>query len=119
MKVGCLVGNDGVDIWNRQRWLIEFDSYEVLVMTAGVFEIALRLSIIEFSQINLLIFDECHHTKKNHSYMNIMRRYNKDNKEKPRILGLTASIINQRITVQEFNKHVRQIENALQGTISG
>ncbi|KAI5464989.1 hypothetical protein BGZ63DRAFT_440387 [Mariannaea sp. PMI_226] len=53
----------------------------------------LHNAFITMRQINLLIFDEAHHTKKNHPYARIIKdhyiRLEKQNR--PRVMGMTAS----------------------------
>lgn len=45
-------------------------------------------------QVALMVFDECHHTRKNHAYNGIMREYFQWSPEKrPKIFGMTASPI--------------------------
>ena len=45
-------------------------------------------------QISLLVFDECHHTRKNHAYNGIMREYFQIAAEsRPKVFGMTASPI--------------------------
>jgi endoribonuclease Dicer len=44
--------------------------------------------------VSLLIFDECHHTRKNHAYNGIMREYHQcPVVQRPKIFGMTASPI--------------------------
>jgi len=44
--------------------------------------------------VSLLIFDECHHTRKNHAYNGIMREYYQCRvDQRPKIFGMTASPI--------------------------
>lgn len=54
-------------------------------------------------QINLLIFDEAHHTKKNHPYARIIKDFYASLEEKeqrrPRILGMTASPVDSKTDV--------------------
>lgn len=51
-------------------------------------------NISDLSRINLLILDECHHAVDDHSYRDIMRYvHGRPEEEKPRILGLTASVV--------------------------
>ena len=45
-------------------------------------------------QISLLVFDECHHTRKNHAYNGIMREYFQIAIDgRPKVFGMTASPI--------------------------
>jgi len=70
----------------------------------------LRKGKILIEEIDLLIFDECHHCAKDHPYVNIFQEFyfyglKRDEKdqfifegvERPKILGLTASPIKTRI----------------------
>lgn len=42
----------------------------------------------------MIIFDECHHTRKNHAYNGIMREYFQAHPaERPKVFGMTASPI--------------------------
>ncbi len=46
------------------------------------------------TQVSLLIFDECHHTRKNHAYNGIMREYFQvPSNRRPKVFGMTASPI--------------------------
>jgi endoribonuclease Dicer len=41
-----------------------------------------------------MVFDECHHTRKNHAYNGIMREYFQwPSEQRPKIFGMTASPI--------------------------
>ena len=45
-------------------------------------------------QVSLMVFDECHHTRKNHAYNGIMREYFQwPPEQRPKIFGMTASPI--------------------------
>lgn len=61
--------------------------------------------LFQFSQVNLLIIDEIHHTAKNHPYMQIMKQYKTYTEaspagtHRPRILGLTASVVTEKSVV--------------------
>ncbi|GFO15723.1 interferon-induced helicase c domain-containing protein 1 [Plakobranchus ocellatus] len=74
--------------------------YNVFVMTPSILEnhVIGENPLIEngLAAFSLLIFDECHHTRKNETYYKLMLRY-LHTKEKypnklPQIVGLTASI---------------------------
>lgn len=78
----------------RAYWDAQFEENMIIVCTAQILLDCLDNGFIAMAQINLLIFDEVHHSKKNHPYANIMKRYyprNANVEDKPRILGLTAS----------------------------
>ncbi|GMH17328.1 hypothetical protein Nepgr_019169 [Nepenthes gracilis] len=94
--VGHYCGEMGQDFWDSRRWQREFESRQVLVMTAQILLNILRHSIIKMESIHLLILDECHHAVKKHPYSLVMSEfYHTTPKEKrPAVFGMTASPVN-------------------------
>ena len=79
-----------------------------VVMIHKVCLTLMRSGSINIEEINFLVFDECHHTQKEHPYNLIMREFyfygldfnqeeNERYKRRPYILGLTASPIKNKI----------------------
>ncbi|CAI5473876.1 unnamed protein product [Closterium sp. Yama58-4] len=70
--------------------------HEVLVMTPQVLVNLLQHAFLSLSSVDLLIFDECHHTAKDHAYATIMKTwyFSMKQAERPLIFGMTASPIN-------------------------
>lgn len=64
-------------------------------MLAQIFLNMLTHSIWTIDKVSLIIFDECHHARKNHPYNGIMREYLqvKNTSLRPKIFGMTASPI--------------------------
>ncbi|XP_050249563.1 endoribonuclease Dicer homolog 1 [Quercus robur] len=95
-QVGHYCGEMGQDFWDARRWQREFETKQVLVMTAQILLNILRHSIIKMEAINLLILDECHHAVKKHPYSLVMSEfYHTTQKEKrPSVFGMTASPVN-------------------------
>lgn len=94
--IECISGNHGADVWSRATWTDLFSKIDVIVCTAEILHLCLMRSFIRIDQINLLVFDEAHHAKKNHPYAKIMQDYYGDNPHndfRPRIFGMTASPI--------------------------
>ena len=58
----------GCDLWSKTVWDKHFEDNMVIVCTAEILYQCLMHSFISLDQINLLIFDEAHHAKKNHAY---------------------------------------------------
>ena len=58
----------GCDLWKRDTWEKIFKENMVIVCTVEVLNACLMHSFITIPQINLLVFDEAHHAKKNHPY---------------------------------------------------
>ncbi|XP_042983137.1 endoribonuclease Dicer homolog 1 isoform X2 [Carya illinoinensis] len=95
-QVGHYCGEMGQDFWDARRWQREFETKQVLVMTAQILLNILRHSIIKMEAINLLILDECHHAVKKHPYSLVMSEfYHTTAKDKrPSVFGMTASPVN-------------------------
>jgi ERCC4-related helicase len=83
-------------------------SFDIFVATPQVIYQLLSTGYLKISDIDLLIFDECHHTDSNHPYNLLMNEfyfyYKTTCEEKhknirlPQILGLTASPLKKKIT---------------------
>lgn len=91
---------EGVE--SKAFWKETLEHNEVVVCTAEILNTALHHSWIRMDQISLLIFDEAHHTKKDHPYARIIKNFYIDEKleRKPRILGLTASPVDADVDIQ-------------------
>lgn len=96
-------GDMGCDLWSKDRWASHFEKNMVIVCTAEVLRQCLHRSFISMNDINLLIFDEAHHAKKDHAYARIIKDFYISVDEKytlPRIFGMTASPVDARIDVK-------------------
>lgn len=96
-------GDMGCDLWSKQLWDKHLSENMVIVCTAEVLYQCLHHSFISMDKINLLIFDEAHHAKKNHSYARIIKDfYSQIEPEfvRPRIFGMTASPVDARVDVK-------------------
>lgn len=67
-KIAHFCGEMGCDLWTKETWTQIFAENMVIVCTAEILYQCLMHSFISIEQINLLVFDEAHHTKKNHAY---------------------------------------------------
>lgn len=102
-------------LWSREKWMQELDQHHVLVMTHDLFQNHLLTpGHLPLSQVNLLIFDECHHATKNHPYVQIMKRFSSCSKEKwPHVLGLSASIISGKCKLGNLSTQLEALEETL------
>lgn len=117
LKVKHYVGEMGVDFWDKPTWEREFNESNVLVMTAQIFVDLLCHGYIRLSQVNLLIFDECHHAKKNDPYKQIMQFFDCCRREAhPKVMGLTASIVNGKVKPYKIESEIRELEKTLRST---
>lgn len=67
-KVAQFYGALGSDLWDKEIWKKHLEDYMVIVCTADILNQALLNGHVKIDQINLLIFDEAHHAKKEHPY---------------------------------------------------
>ena len=69
----------------------------ITVCTAGKLLSEIKAKKVQFYQFSLMIFDECHHTQKNHPYAELMECYLEQRDESgnlqnlPQVIGMTAS----------------------------
>jgi len=96
-NIGTFSGDMNVDLWSQNHWNEILENCHILVMTAQIYLNNLNHGYMHIKDANLIIFDECHHAVSLHPFKQIMQilhdsNLNKD--ESPRILGLTATLIN-------------------------
>ncbi|RWS31367.1 endoribonuclease Dicer-like protein [Leptotrombidium deliense] len=100
------------DTWDKQFWIEELKKNHVLVMTAEIFRMMITHGIMSLSKVNLLILDEAHWAIGDHPYKEIMRCFDNCD-EPPRILGLTASLINRKAKPKDIRKLIADLERTL------
>ena len=83
-------------------------------MINQIFLDLLNRAVIKPRQLNLIVIDECHHATKNDPYVQIMKVI-KDApaNERPRILGLSASLLAKKVKPGELKKGVKGLEEIL------
>ncbi|CAF4055169.1 unnamed protein product [Rotaria sp. Silwood2] len=118
LSVGQYYGELGVDLWQKQRWIDEFEHHQVLVLTAQVFLNLVDHNYFPLYKVNLLIFDECHHSTGENCYATLMSRHYRSCHDPPRILGLTASISAKKITPSQLNQAAKDIENTYRARVA-
>lgn len=111
-----LTGNTNVDLTNSASWNSVKEEYKVIVCTAQVLQDALGLGMVGMSNISLVVFDECHHTKKDHPYSRILRSYytRTPSDARPKVFGMTASPIN---TKKDVTLEARNLEDLMHAKI--
>ncbi|XP_013149103.1 PREDICTED: endoribonuclease Dicer [Papilio polytes] len=118
-KVAGYSGEDRVDVWNKNKWDQELSNNEVIVMTSQILCDMITHKYIEVKDINLLIFDECHHAIEDHPMRMVMKHFEACPKEEqPRVLGLTATLLNSNITLYKVEESLRQLETTFHATIA-
>jgi endoribonuclease Dicer len=62
------MGSMGLDLWSKEIWDRTLSESMIVVCTAYILDQCILNSYIRMENINLLIFDEAHHAKKDHAY---------------------------------------------------
>ncbi|KAF7305171.1 hypothetical protein MKEN_01232300 [Mycena kentingensis (nom. inval.)] len=92
LRVALLQGITTMPFSNIATWNAKLDQHDVVVMTPQILVNLLTHGLWPLDKISLLVFDECHHTQKNHPYNVIMREYFQlPPSSRPKIFGMTAS----------------------------
>lgn len=109
--VGRYSGDIGVDLWDNDVWQNELNTHQILVMTSQIFVDLMAKNRISLQNVNLLIFDECHRAVSNHPMRQAMQLFEKvpPNKQ-PRVLGLTATLLNGNVKPNNVKEQIRQLE---------
>lgn len=95
-NVAVLTGKNNVDIYKQQDWLDILNENQIFVMTAQCFyDAVFKHKFIDLKSVKVIIFDECHRTRKNHVYWQIAQGFVKPNKndEDIRIIGLSGVLV--------------------------
>ncbi|KPJ19859.1 Endoribonuclease dcr-1 [Papilio machaon] len=118
-KVAGYSGEDRVDFWNKKKWDEELSNNEVIVMTSQILFDMITHKYINVRDINLLVFDECHHAIDDHPMRMVMKHFEACPKEEqPRVVGLTATLLNSNVTLYKVEESLRQLETTFHATIA-
>ncbi|KAJ7736527.1 hypothetical protein B0H14DRAFT_3612709 [Mycena olivaceomarginata] len=104
LRVLRLHGALEIDLADRKGWIKKFENHDVFVLLCLA------------NRVALMIFDECHHARKNHPYNGIMREYFEiaSPQLRPKIFGMTASPdlsppLSSTITTEELAIHAPKV----------
>ncbi|PVV02434.1 hypothetical protein BB560_003111 [Smittium megazygosporum] len=102
--------------YSKDVWAHIFCLSEVHVMTHQLFLNCLRSAYISLDKVKLIVFDECHHSRKDSPYNRIMREFYDflDPGDMPRMIGLTASPSN---ASEEEHLSVHKLERNLDSNL--
>ncbi|XP_044009238.1 endoribonuclease Dicer-like [Aphidius gifuensis] len=111
-------GDMSVVHWSKNQWFDEFEKNQVLVMTAQIFVDILQHSFMSLKQVNLIIFDECHHAVKDHPMRQIMKEFEHYEKhEQPKVLGLSATLLNSNVKEYNINETIEFVETTFHSKV--
>ena len=116
-RIDRFCGEMGCDLWSKETWEKVFEESKVIVCTADILYQCLMHSFISMEAINLLVFDEAHHAKKNHPYARIIKDYYipLGLAKRPKIFGMTASPLDAR---QDPIRAAKELEAMLHSQIA-
>ncbi|KAK6307495.1 hypothetical protein J4Q44_G00226430 [Coregonus suidteri] len=112
LQVGEYTSTEKTSSWSGEKWSQEMIENQVLVMTCHVFLHVLKNGVLPLSKLNLVVFDECHLAITDHPYQEIMKLC-EGSLCSPRILGLTASILNGKCDPSELEQKIQNLERIL------
>ncbi|XP_045580908.1 LOW QUALITY PROTEIN: endoribonuclease Dicer [Salmo salar] len=113
LQVGEYMCVEKTSSWSREKWSQEMIENQVLVMTCHIFLHVLKSGVLPLWKLNLVVFDECHLAITDHPYRDIMKLC-EGCPCSPRILGLTASILNGKCDPSELEQKIQNLERILQ-----
>ncbi|CRK96714.1 CLUMA_CG009933, isoform A [Clunio marinus] len=120
LKVACWNSETRKTTWSKERYQNEFENHQVFVATAQLFLDAIKHSFISIQQINVIIFDECHHGRLNHPYHELMKMFKYiDPLDQPRVVGLSGMLIGISSSVNEttVKDELKVLESTFLSTI--
>ncbi|KAF9126572.1 Dicer-like protein 1 [Mortierella sp. GBA39] len=94
-EVAMLCGAMDTKKFSDDLWGETYKKVDVVVVTAQILLDLFRHGFVQMSRVNLLIFDECHHARKEHPFCCIMKEFyhvhDLDRSQRPKVFGMTAS----------------------------
>ena len=110
--IARLCGDVNFDPNSAEYWEQLFQEHRVVVCTAEILHQCLRRAFITMSRINLVIFDEAHHCKKEHPYARIVKDFyiHTPRDDRPRLFGMSASPADTKENIEDA---AAQLENLL------
>lgn len=109
LKVGRYSGDMNLDFWPKTKWYEEFDKYNVFVMTIQILLNLTNQNFIDLNKVNLIVFDECHRGV-NDQPMRLLCKSFQGLLQPPRILGLTATLLNGNCKPSKIMEEVEKLE---------
>lgn len=121
-KVGQVHGQMSSELWKSPEHCMEFmKENHVVVITAQCLLDLINHAFIRIQDTCVLIFDECHHALgSKHPYRLIMSKYKelkKADEPVPRVLGLTASLIKEKVAPEKLTEQLNKLEAVLDSVI--
>lgn len=92
---------------------------QVITATAQIVLNVIQQGALKITDLNLMIFDECHHAEKEHPMLLLMQKFiNFRQEEQPRVIGLTGMLTKASIKPHRVGEDLRRLESTFRGTIA-
>ena len=93
---------------------------QVVIATCQVMVNLFHHAQISMKHINLIVFDECHHGRRDHPMHKLMKIYMDvlNECDRPRIIGLTGMLIGCSVKSNTAKSELEALENTFQSTIA-
>ncbi|GJQ77072.1 Dcr-2 [Trypoxylus dichotomus] len=108
-SVGEYSGELNVDFWDKNVWDKQCEDHRILVMTCQILTSAVERQVLDLNRVNLLIFDECHRGVNDQPMRQLMKSF-QHVEQKPRVLGLTATLLNGNCAPLRVKEMVQNLE---------
>ncbi|XP_071160069.1 endoribonuclease Dicer-like [Mytilus edulis] len=93
LQVSQHLNKDSIVTMTTEKWQDLITSNHILFLSSHVLNYVLEENILNPSEVNVLIFEDCHVVNKDPVYAQILQKINDTSLEcKPRIVGLTSSV---------------------------
>ncbi|KAJ3665477.1 hypothetical protein Zmor_000970 [Zophobas morio] len=115
--VGAYSGEMNLDFWKKEEWSEQFNKHQVVIMTSQILVNLINNSFIDLRKINLLIFDECHQGVEDQPMRQVMKNF-QNYGEQPRILGLTATLLNGNCKLSKVMEEVKSLETTYHSKVA-
>lgn len=90
-----------------------------MVATCQIILDVIRHGYIKMKHLSLIIFDECHHGRREHPMHQLMSHYHKaPESERPRVIGLTGMLISGSVSPANVVTDLEALENTFHATIA-
>nr|WJM99459.1 endoribonuclease dicer 2 [Ips calligraphus] len=117
LSVGRYSGDMSLDFWPKSKWYDEFDKYQVLVMTIQILVNLTNQNFLDLNKVNLIVFDECHRGVSDQPMRQLCKSLELV-QSKPRIVGLTATLLNSNCKPANVMLEVRKLETTYHSQVA-
>lgn len=74
---------------------------------------------VKISDFNIIVFDECHHGRKDHPMHQLMQQFDKyPERDRPRVIGLSGMLTSTSVKAQNVISDIESLEATFRSTIA-